>query len=127
MHDPPPPSLGVVFFGEVVGCVCLCGVGGGGSAVREGSCVFGVVLVVCVLGYVLVFGVLVDDVECVLGALLCVEYGAGEDFGGFGEVFEGVDGGGWWGFRGLGDEVAVGGDDLVDGFGLGCSGSSWEV
>ncbi len=45
-------------------------------------------LVVCVLGFVLVFGVLVDDVECVLSALLGVEYGAGEDLGGSGEVIQ---------------------------------------
>jgi len=49
------------------------------------------VLVVCVLGYVLVFGVFVYDVECVLSALLGVEYGAGEDLGGFGGFFRFVD------------------------------------
>ena len=83
------------------------------------------------LGGVGVCGVVVDDVECVLGALLGVEYGAGEDFGGFGEVVQGVDvdgvGGCWRGFRGLRDEFAVGGDDLFHGFGLGFSGSSLEV
>ena len=58
-----------------------------------------------------VCGVVVDDVECVLCVVVGVEYGSGEDLGGFGEVLEGVDFygvcGGGWGLRGLGDEVAV--------------------
>jgi len=87
--------------------------------------------VVCGLGCVGVFGVVVYDVECVLCVVVGVEYGSGEDFGGFGEVLEGVDfdgvGGGWWGFCGLGDEVAVWCHGLLDGFGFGCAGSLLEV
>ena len=33
-----------------------------------------------------VCGVLVDDVDCVLCVVVGVEYGSGEDLGGFGEV-----------------------------------------
>ncbi len=47
-----------------------------------------------------VFGVVVDDVDCVLCVVVGVGYATGEDLGGIGWVFEGVDfygvcGGGW--------------------------------
>ena len=74
-------------------------------------------------GCVGVCGVGVDDVECVVGVVVGVEYGSGEDLGGLGEVFQGVDLDGvlglGWGFGGLRDELPVGGHDLLDGFGFG--------
>jgi len=67
----------------------------------------------------------------VLGAFVGVEDGAGEDLGGLGEVFQGVDvdggGGVGWEFGGFGDELPVWGDDLLYGLGFECSGSSLKV